>query len=144
RFVILLSDEPMPESQRPLGEALVKQGYTLRRVDTIAGLVEKISIFEDGVSDILAELGKYDSFIEYLDNHQGKAESVTSIEYQKTENDVMKINIRFDDRGMSFHIPVAMLEEELKPQEGLYHIDEASFPVVDSDTIIGMFLKEGA
>ena len=39
---------------------------------------------------------------------------MTGIEYQHTENDVMKINVRADDKGMSFLIPVSVLEEEMK------------------------------
>jgi len=70
---------------------------------------EKIQIFEDGVDDIMVELAKYDSFIEYIDNKKGTAKDVTDIEYQHTENDVMKINVRADDKGMSFLIPISVL-----------------------------------
>ena len=68
---------------------------------TLQEFVEKIQIFEDEVDDRLVELAKYDSLIEFIDNRKGTAEDVTSIDYQKTENGVMKINVRTADNERS-------------------------------------------
>ena len=102
KFLIWLSQQEPTESLKQLAEPLVKQGFKLRRCATVQEFAEKIQIFEDGVDDIMVELAKYDSFIEYIDNKKGTAKDVTGIEYQHTENDVMKINVRADDKGMSF------------------------------------------
>ena len=101
KFLIWLSQQAPAESLKQLALPLAKQGFKLRRCATVQEFAEKIQIFEDGVDDIMVELAKYDSFIEYIDNKKGTAEDVTGIEYQHTENDVMKINVRADDKGMS-------------------------------------------
>ena len=89
----------------------------------------------------MVELAKYDSFIEYIDNKKGTAEDVTGIEYQHTENDVMKINVRADDKGMSFLIPVSVLEEEMKVDKDRFAIDETDFPRINHDWIISAYTE---
>ena len=68
KFLIWLSQQEPTESLKQLAEPLVKQGFKLRRCATVQEFAEKIQIFEDGVDDIMVELAKYDSFIEYIDN----------------------------------------------------------------------------
>lgn len=147
KFVIWLSDRaPLEGMVEGLAESLVPQGYILRRTPTLKEFVEKIQILEDGVDDRLVELAKYDSLIEFLDNKKGTVEDVTGIEYQKTENGVMKINIRTDDRGLSFLIPVSMVEEEMEAADGLYDVDNRTMPMINADWIISLFRtpeKEG-
>jgi hypothetical protein len=118
---------------------LVQQGYTLRRCATLKEFTEKIQIFEDGVSDVAVELAKYDSFIEFIDNRKGNPEDVTSVEYQSTNDGVMKINIRTDDKGMAFLIPLAMLEEEIEAEKDIYEVHDEDFPLVNSDWMISLF-----
>ncbi len=140
KFVLWLLDrEPGTHMMREFAQPLASAGYHLRRVTTLQEFTEKIQIFEDEVDDRLVELAKYDSLIEFIDNRKGTAEDVTSIDYQKTENGVMKINVRTGDRGMSFLIPVSMVEEELKQNEERYAVDESSFPVISSEWIISLF-----
>ena len=141
RFVIWLSNEEANDSLYKLAKPLAAQGYTLRRCATIQEFTEKIQIFEDGVSDIVVELAKYDSFIEFIDNRQGDPSEVTSIEYQRTENGVMKINVRTDDKGLSFLIPIGPLEEEVKVQSDRYEADNAQFPRINSDWVISLFTE---
>lgn len=141
KFVIWLCAE---DSSRDLSEQahpLIEQGYTLRRCETVKEFTEKIQILEDGVSDIAVELARYDSFIEFTENHKGKKEDITAIEYQHTENDVMKINVRTNDKGMSFLIPVSVLEEEIAQHSDLYKVDDSKFPVVNSTWITDLFTK---
>ena len=128
--------------QYPLGltKPLTEQGYVLRRCETLAEMAEKIQILEDGVSDVMVELAKYDCFIEFIDNKKGKAEDVTSVEYQKTENEVMKINVRTDDRGMAFLIPLQMLEEEMAQNPERYEVDNETIPVINSAWITSLFM----
>jgi hypothetical protein len=91
------------------------------------------------MDDVVVELAKYDSFIEFIDNKKGKAEDVTSVEYERTNDDIMKIVVRTGDKGMSFLIPVNMIQEELKTEEDLYTINDADFPLINRDWIISLF-----
>ena len=141
KFLIWLSQQAPAESLKQLALPLAKQGFKLRRCATVQEFAEKIQIFEDGVNDIMVELAKYDSFIEYIDNKKGTAEDVTGIEYQHTENDVMKINVRADDKGMSFLIPVSVLEEEMKVDKDRFAIDETDFPRINNDWIISAYTE---
>lgn len=125
-----------------LGKPLAEQGYRLRRCTSLQEFTEKISIFEDGMDDIMVELAKYDTFIEYTDNKKGMPEDITSIEYQRTENEVMKINVRADDKSMSFLIPVSMMQEEMDASPDLYRVHDEDFPVVDSAWVISLFAPE--
>ena len=68
KFLIWLSQQAPAESLKQLALPLAKQGFKLRRCATVQEFAEKIQIFEDGVDDIMVELAKYDSFIEYIDN----------------------------------------------------------------------------
>ena len=91
------------------------------------------------MDDVVVELAKYDSFIEFIDNKKGTAEEITSIEYQRCENEVMKINIRTGDQGMSFLIPVGMVEEEIAQNPELYEIRDDEIPLINSDWILSLF-----
>lgn len=142
KFMLWVSTEDVPDQVVQLAKPLHEKGYKLRRCETIQQFTEKLQIFEDHMDDIVVELGKYDSFIEYIDNRQGNPEEVTSIEYQYTKDDVMKINVRCDDKGLSFLIPIAGLEEEIRAQSDRYAVDNARFPLVDSNWIIQLFLEE--
>lgn len=139
KFVIWLSNEEISEDLSKLAKPLSDQGYTLRRCGTLQEFTEKIQIFEDGISDIVVELAKYDSFIEFIDNRQGNPAEVTSVEYQRAKDGVMKINVRTDDKGLSFLIPVGPLEEEVKIQSDRYEADNAHFPRINSDWVISLF-----
>ncbi|MDD6257923.1 MAG: CpXC domain-containing protein [Erysipelotrichaceae bacterium] len=138
-FVLYVSQNDPGNTFKEAGEALKKKGYRLRRVSTIKEFTEKISVFEDGMNDIAVELAKYDSFIEFINNRKGKPEDITSIDYQYTHDDVMKINIRTGDKGMSFLIPVSGIQEEMEENKQLYQIDDASFPCINQDWIISLF-----
>lgn len=140
KFVVWLSSVPM-DCITEEAVSLAKKGFKLRRCTSLAEFTEKVRIFEDHINDIAVELAKYDSFIEFLNNRSGNPEDVTSIEYQKVDNDVIKINIRLEDKGMSFLIPVSMLEEEIRAEEDLYHVNEEEFPVVNRDWIISLFME---
>ncbi len=140
QFVIWLREsEPGENLVKDFAEPLASAGFTLRRVTTLQEFVEKIQILEDEVDDRLVELAKYDSLIEFIDNRKGKAEDVTSIDYQKSGDGVMKINVRTADRGMSFLIPIAMVEEELNQDAERYAVDDSTFPVINADWIISLF-----
>ncbi len=142
RFVLFLCEEDrIPGVVKNLASTLAKAGYKMRRTPTLIEFAEKIQIFEDGVDDRLVELAKYDSLIEFIDNKKGRAEDVTSIEYQRTENGVMKINIRTGDKGMSFLIPLVMVEEEMNASPERYAL-ESDFPVVNAAWIIDLFQPE--
>ena len=140
RFLLWLSTQDAGEALKSLTRPLTDQGYVLRRCETLAEMAEKIQILEDGVSDIMVELAKYDCFIEFIDNKKGKPEDVTSVEYQKTENGVMKINVRTDDRGMAFLIPLSMLEEEMEQNPERYEVDNETIPVINSAWITSLFM----
>jgi|LAHS01.1.fsa_nt_gb hypothetical protein len=139
KFVLWLSQNDVGANLTEFAEPLIKQGYRLRRCATIQEFIEKIEIFEDGMDDVAVELAKYDSFIEFIDNKKGKAEDVTSVEYERTNDDIMKIVVRTGDKGMSFLIPVNMIQEELKTEEDLYTINDADFPLINRDWIISLF-----
>lgn len=139
KFVLWLSQNEAPESLRTVTKPLADKGYRLRRTPTLEEFCEKIQIFEDGADDRMVELAKYDSFIEVIDNRKAKPEEVTSVEYQKTQDEVMKINIRMGDKGMSFLIPLGGMQEEMDQNRQLYHVDNSTFPVVNSDWIISLF-----
>ncbi len=140
KFVIWLNQNEAGRDMHAFSMPLVKQGYTLRRCATLKEFTEKIQILEDGVSDVAVELAKYDSFIEFIDNRKGKPEDVTSVEYQNTNDGVMKINIRTDDKGMAFLIPMAMLEEEIRAEHEIFEVHDEDFPLVNSDWIISLFM----
>jgi len=143
RFVLWLSQEtPGEDLIRTVAAPLAPQGYTLRRTPTLKEFAEKIQILEDGTDDRAVELAKYDSLIEFLDNKKGTLEDITGIEYQRTENEVMKINIRTNDKGLSFLIPVSMVLEEMEENSTLYEVDNSSFPVVNAERIIGLFTPD--
>ena len=141
RFALLVSEKETAPLSR-LGRPLAEQGYRLRRCTSLQEFTEKIAVFEDGMDDIMVELTKYDTFIEYVDNRKGTPEDITSIEYQRTENEVMKINVRADDKSMSFLIPVSMMQEEMDASPDLYRVREEDFPVVDSAWVISLFAPE--
>ena len=141
KFLLWLSNEEASENLCRMAEPLVKQGYTLRRCGTLQEFTEKIQIFEDGVSDIVVELAKYDSFIEFIDNRKGNPEDVTSVEYQNTNDGVVKINVRTDDKGLSFLIPLDLLEEEIRAESDRFAIEEKEFPMINSEWIISLFTE---
>lgn len=142
KFVIWLSANTGEESiMKAAAGPLLKQGYKLRRCATIREFTEKIQIFEDGVSDIAVELAKYDSFIEFIDNRRGNPADVTSVEYQRVNDGVMKINVRTDDKGLSFLIPMDLLEEEIRAESDRFTVNEEEFPLINSDWIISLFME---
>ena len=144
KFVIYLNTVPAEPTMQAVGEQLKRMGYTLRRTETLSEFTEKIQIFEDGMSDIAVELAKYDSFIEFIDNRKGKAEDVTSVEYQNTNDGVIKINVRTEDRGLSFLIPSDPLEEEIRAEADRFSTGDDLFPVVNGDWIIEIFTERTA
>lgn len=140
-FVIWVSQNEIGTDLSQLAEPLIKKGYTLRRCATVKEFVEKIQIFEDGADDIAVELAKYDSFIDFLDSRKGNPQDVTSIDYVYTKDDVMKIDIRMNDKGMSFLIPVSGLKDELEANKELFEVDDHHFPCINSDWMISLFMK---
>ncbi len=139
KFVLWISEKEVPASLRGISDPLHMQGYRFRRIPALKELPEKIQVFEDELDDRLVELAKYDCFIEFVDNKKGNPEDITSIEYQRTENQVMKINVRTGDRGMAFLIPVDVVEEEMMQDISRYEVDNRSFPVVNTEWIIDLF-----
>ncbi len=139
RFVCWLSEQDAGTAMQEYARPLDRQGYVLRRCPTLRELVEKIQILEDGADDVMVELAKYDCFIEFVTNKKGKAEEVTSVEYQRTENEVMKINVRTDDKGMSFLIPISLLREEMEQNSARYAVDNTTFPVVNEQWMVSLF-----
>ena len=142
RFMIWLSEHETGDSLVKFAEPFAKAGFKIRRCSTIKELSEKIQVFEDGLDDVLVELAKYDSFIDFINNKKGKAEDVTSVEYQHTQDDVMKINVRTGDKGASFLIPINMVQEELKSEADLYKVEDVKFPCINDKWIISLFEKE--
>ncbi len=140
KFVLWLSTSEHGEISK-ITKPLVQNGYRLRRCLSIREFTEKISIFEDGADDVLVELAKYDCFIEFVDNKKGKPEDITSIEYQRYENGLLKINVRTDDQGMSFLIPVSIVEEEMEQDPELYAIRDDEIPVVNDEWIRSLFTE---
>ena len=141
KFVLWLNANDAGRDLSSFAAPLAKQGYTMRRCASLNEFCEKIQIFEDGISDIAVELAKYDSFIEFIDNRRGNPEDVTSVEYQSCNDGVMKINVRTDDKGLSFLIPLDPLEEEIRAQSDRYAVKNEEFPLVNSDWIISLFLE---
>ena len=142
KFVIFVSQKPVPKAVSEMaGGPLVKRGYKLRRCSTVKEFTEKIAVFEDGADDIQVELAKYDSFIEFVDNKKGTAQDVTSVDYERCENGVMKINVRTHDRGMAFLIPLTMLEEEIDASAEDLKVDPTEFALVNSEWILSLFRK---
>lgn len=140
KFVLWVSGNDVGDLSS-LSKPLIEKGYKLRRCATVKEFVEKIQIFEDGVDDIAVELAKYDSFIDFLDSRKGNAEDVTSIDYVYTKDDVMKIDIKMDDKGMSFLIPMIGLKEELESNKELFEVDDSTFPCINSEWMISLFMK---
>lgn len=140
KFVLWVSSNDVGDLSS-LAKPLIDKGYKLRRCATVKEFVEKIQIFEDGVDDIAVELAKYDSFIDFLDSRKGNAEDVTSIDYVYTKDDVMKIDIKMDDKGMSFLIPMIGLQEELDSNKELFEVDDSTFPCINSEWMISLFMK---
>jgi len=141
KFCLWLNENDAGKDLKTITAPLNKAGYILRRCPTLKEFCEKIEILEDGVDDRMVELCKYDCFIEFIDNKKGKAEDITSIEYQRTENEVMKINIRTGDKGMAFLTPLSMLEEEMKQNSSRYEIENENLPVVNQEWITSIFSK---
>lgn len=139
QFVLLVSSEEAGEGFVSYTKPLSDKGYTLRRCSTIKEFTEKIQILEDGVDDILVELAKYDSFIDFLNSRKGKAEDVTSVDYAYTKEDVMKIDIRMDDKGMSFLIPLSALKEEMEAEKDYFAVENEKFPCVNAEWMISLF-----
>ncbi len=161
KFAIWLSKNEVTIDLKRFALPLAKAGWKLRRCATLNEFTEKISIFEDGLDDIAVELAKYDSFIEFLDSGKGGPKDVKSVEYQRTEEGVMKINVRTktpeekgtseqerqtagqeqENRDMSFLIPLDTLMEEMKADADLFAIDETTFPCINGDWIISLYLQ---
>lgn len=139
KFIIYVSTKPIAPLSRQVVEPLLNQGYTLRRCSTVAEFTEKIQILEDGVDDVMVELAKYDSYIEFIDNKKGEADSVSAVEYQRAENGIMKINVKTGDKGMAFIIPISVLEEEMAMHPDMYRVNNEEFPLVNADWIISLF-----
>ncbi|HAE15324.1 MAG TPA: hypothetical protein DCG51_02130 [Erysipelotrichaceae bacterium] len=139
KFVLWLSEHEAPVSLQQTTRPLTERGYVLRRCAALKEFCEKIQILEDGVSDVMAELAKYDSFIEFTDNGKGTPEEITAVEYQRTENGIMKITVRCGDKGMSFLIPVTMLEEEIAQNPELYEVSNDIFPLINSEWIMSLY-----
>lgn len=140
KFVLWVSGNDVGDLSS-LSKPLIEKGYTLRRCSTVKEFVEKIQIFEDGVDDIAVELAKYDSFIDFLESRKGNPQDVTSIDYVYTKDDVMKIDIKMDDRGMSFLIPLSGLKEELESNKELFEVDDSTFPCINNEWMISLFMK---
>lgn len=141
KFVLWVSSNDVGSDLSALSQPLIQKGYKLRRCSTVKEFVEKIQILEDGVDDIMVELAKYDSFIDFLDSRKGNPEDVTSIDYIYTKDDVMKIDIKMDDKGMSFLIPVSGLKEELESNAELFEVDDRHFPCINGEWMISLFMK---
>ena len=131
----------MPKSMDALKKEIARSGYTLRRCSTLDEFTEKIQIFEDGLDDVMVELAKYDCFIEFIDNKKGTVEDITAITYERADNGVIKINVRADDKGMSFTIPLSMMEEEMNTDIDKYKVNNEDWPCINRDYIISLFKK---
>ena len=141
RFVIWASESDHITGLKSLVEPLKKAGYTLRRCPSVKEFVEKITILEEGTDDVMVELAKYDSFIEYIDNRKGNPSDVTGIRYEYTKDDIMKVTIMADDKSMSFLIPTGALKEEIAAEADTFKVDDMDFPVVNDQWIISLFTK---
>ncbi len=144
-FVIWLSDQPLPTVLEQTAANLAHKRYILRRCTTLQEFSEKIQVLEDGIDDRLVELAKYDSFIECLENKGIPKEEITGVEYQRVENEVMKINVRItQDRGMSFLIPMAGIQAEFEQDRDLFRVENSRFPQVNGAWIANIYQKAGS
>ena len=139
RFVILFSETGHTYGMLNSSVALTQEGFILRRCLTLEEFTEKIRILEEGADDVMVELAKYDSFIEYIDNRKGNPEDITGIRYEYTKDDIMKITILADDKSMSFLIPICALKAELEAQADVYMVDNTMFPIVNGQWILSLF-----
>lgn len=140
KFVIWLSERSIGETDlSAVTKPLLEGGYRLRRCRTVAEFTEKIQILEDGVDDAAVELAKYDCFIDFVNNKKGTPQDITGIVYQRTENEVMKINVQTHDKGTSFLIPLSMLKEEMEQAPDLFAVNDNEFPLINSDWIVSLF-----
>lgn len=139
-MVWLLEDKASINSIDPsFVSALLSSGYTLRRCTDINSFIEKIQILDDGLDDRAVEFSKYDSFIDYVENKKGKPEEIDGIYYHGIDNEVLKINIRTNDKGATIMIPYEALMEEINNHKDLFEVDNKNFPVIDSKWIIQIF-----
>lgn len=139
RFVIWVSESENVHGMESLVKPLKKAGYVLRRCPTVSEFSEKIVILEEEVDDVMVELAKYDSFIEYIDNRKGDPKDVTAVRYDYTKDDIMKVTIVADDKSMSFLIPVEGLKEEISAEQETYRVDDTDFPCVNAAWMISLF-----
>lgn len=139
KFVIWFSAKEMTKQMQAVCKEIAKSGYTLRRCGTLEEFTEKIQILEDGLDDVMVELAKYDCFIEFIDNKKGTVEDITSIDYQRADNGVIKITVRTGDKGMSFTIPTSMMEEEMEQSKEKYEVNNENWPRINRDYIISLF-----
>lgn len=139
KFLLWLSDEDYLKevSVLSVNKELNDKGFTLRRCLDIKSFIEKLQILDDGLDDRAVELAKYDSYIDYINNRKGT--DVEGIYYHGFENDILKINIKNDDRGLTVMIPYTALLEEMEGHRDLFELDNMSFPVVDAKWIIQIF-----
>ncbi len=112
---------------------------TLRRCEDIKSFLEKIEIFNNGLDDRAIEFAKYDAFVDFLENKKGSIEDVTAIYFSEYENDIVKINIQLDDKGISVMYPYDALLAEIETHENLFGLDSPIFPIIDSKWIIQIF-----
>lgn len=141
KFVIWVSEEENIRHMEQLVEPLKKAGYTLRRCPVVKQFVEKIAVLEDGVDDVMVELAKYDSFIEYIDNRKGNPQDVSDVRYEYTKDDIMKITIVADDKSMSFLIPTEALKAEIEAEADVFKVDDEDFPCINGDWMISLFAQ---
>ena len=139
KFVLWLSTEEPNKEIHELSQPLLEKDFTLRRCASIQELVEKIEIFEDGLDDVAIELAKYDAFIDYYTRYENENPVVTSVEYQNTQNGTCKINVRAEDKGLSFFIPYDALEEEIRAESERFEIDNKEFPLINREWMISIF-----
>lgn len=139
KFMVWLADENFIEGA--INDSVIKQldgrGFILRRSEDITSFIEKIQILDDGVDDRAVELAKYDSYIDYVNNRGGK--EVSGLYYHGKENDILKINIKNNDRGLTIMIPYEGLLEEMNTHPNMFEIDNKRFPLIDSKWIIQIF-----
>lgn len=136
RFMIwLTTDVP---AQDPIYKQLVDKGYILRRCKDLESFLEKITLLEEGIDDRAVEYAKYDTFVDYIQN-RGKAEDVTGVYFKELDGDILRMNLRLDDRGMTIQIPYDGLLAEMEDHTDLFAVDDVAFPVVDAAWIIQIF-----
>ncbi len=144
KFMVWLGDEEFVENSgsNNIFEKLNNSGFILRRCEDINSFIEKLQILDDGIDDRAVELAKYDSYIDYINNRKGNSEDVSGIYYHGIENDILKINIKNNDRGLTIMIPYEALVAEMDSHKDMFNVDNIKFPLVDSKWIIQIF--EGA